>query len=62
MRGKPYGKAVKEEIIKLNLDQKRTIISLSEEYGISSSTISRWLTVNRNRSYIAREKKRYRNT
>lgn len=48
MSVRPYGRAVKEEIIKLCLEKKRTIISLSEEYGISQSTISRWLTIQRN--------------
>lgn len=48
MRGKPYGKDIKEEIIKLHLDQKQTIASLSEEYGISPSTISRWLITFKN--------------
>lgn len=58
---KPYGRAVKEEIIKLHLEKKRTITSLSEEYGISQSTISRWLTVQRNMqsndTYIGRGRK-----
>ena len=48
MRGKPYGADLREEIIKLHLERKRTIISLSEEFGISPSTISRWLIAQRN--------------
>ena len=48
MSAKPYGKAVKEEIIKLHFEQKRTIASLSKEYGMSSSTVSRWLIAERN--------------
>ena len=48
MSGKPYGKDVRNEIVKLHLEQKRTIASLSEEYGISSSTISRWIIAQRN--------------
>lgn len=42
MSGKTYGKDVREEIIKLHLEKKQTIISLSEEYGISQGTIFRW--------------------
>ena len=61
MSGKPYGKDVREEIIKHHLEQKRTIASLSKEYGISQSTISRWLTVQRNMqsndTYIGRGRK-----
>ena len=50
MRGKTYSKDIREEIVKLHLEQKRTIIGLSKEYGISASTISRWIIVSRNRS------------
>lgn len=48
MSGKPYSKDVREEVIKLHLDQKRTIASLSKEYGMSLSTVSRWLIAERN--------------
>ena len=48
MSGKPYGKDIREEIVKLHLEQKRTIASLSKEDGISKSTISRWLLVQKN--------------
>lgn len=48
MSGKTYGKKIRDEIIKLHLEKKRTIASLSKEYGISASTISRWLIVERN--------------
>ena len=48
MSGKPYGKDIREEIVKLHLEQKRTIASLSKEYGISASTISRWIIIFRN--------------
>ena len=61
MRIRSYDKELKETIIKLHLEQKKTIASLSEEYGISPSTISRWITVSKNRSYIASERKSYRN-
>ena len=49
MSGKPYSKVVREEILKLHLEQKRTIISLSKEYRISSSTISRWIIAEKNK-------------
>ena len=49
MRSGPYSEELKQEIIRLNLKEKRSIKSLSLEYGISASTISRWLTVYRNR-------------
>ena len=48
MRSGPYSEELKLEIIQLNLEEKRSIKSLSMEYGISTSTISRWLTVYRN--------------
>ena len=49
MKSGPYSKELKQEIIQMNLKEKRSIKSLSLEYGISTSTISRWLTVHRNR-------------
>lgn len=53
MRPGPYSEDLKQEIIHLNLKERRSIKSLSREYGISTSTISRWLTVYRNQ--IVRE-------
>jgi len=49
MRSGPYSEELKLEIIQRNLKEKRSIKSLSLEYGMSTSTISRWLTVYRNR-------------
>lgn len=49
MRPGPYSEELKQEIIHLNLKEKRSIKRLSLEYGISTSTISRWLTIYRNR-------------
>ena len=43
-----YDDQQKEKIIKLHLEQNHTIASLSKEYGISASTISRWLIYQRN--------------
>ena len=48
MRVGRYDDQQKEKIIKLHLEQNHTIASLSKEYGISASTISRWLIVERN--------------
>ena len=48
MKSGPYSKELKQEIIQMNLKEKRSIKSLSLEYGISQSTISRWLTIQRN--------------
>lgn len=49
MKPGPYSEELKQEIIQRNLKEKRSIKSLSLEYGMSTSTISRWLTVYRNR-------------
>ena len=49
MKAGPYTDSFKENIIRLHLAQKRTIQSLSKEYGVSTSTISRWITAYRNR-------------
>ena len=51
MSGKPYGKNVKEELIKQYLEQNRSITSLNKEYGMSKSTISRWIIAYRNKAY-----------
>ena len=48
MRVGRYDDQLKEKIIKLHLEQKYTIASLSKEYGISASTISRWIIIFRN--------------
>lgn len=52
MKAGPYTDSFKENIIRLHLTQKRTIQSLSKEYGVSTSTISRWAIVHRNRKTI----------
>ena len=54
MRAGSYTDSFKENIIRLHLTQKRTIQSLSKEYGVSTSTISRWVIYYRNR--IIKEK------
>ena len=50
MRAGPYTDSFKENIIRLHLDQRRKIQSLSKEYGVSTSTISRWLIIHRNQT------------
>ena len=50
MRAGPYTESFKENIIRLHLIQGRTIQSLSKEYSVSTSTISRWLIIHRNRT------------
>lgn len=48
MKTRSYNKDLRETVIKLHLDQKRTIASLSKEFGISTSTVSRWIIAHRN--------------
>jgi len=50
MRVKSYDKDLRENVVKLHLEQNMTISRLSEEYGISASTISRWIIIYRNTS------------
>ena len=50
MRTGPYTDSIKENIIRLHLDQKRTIKSLSKEYDVSTSTISRWVIYHKKKS------------
>ena len=52
MRAKAYDKELRENIVKLHLEKNRTISSLSEEFGIAVSTISRWVIVFRNKSVV----------
>lgn len=59
MSAGPYTDSFKENIIRLHLTQKRTIQSLSQEYGVSTSTISRWVIAYRNqKNKRAYERKR----
>lgn len=37
-------------IVKLHLDKGRTLKSLSEEFGVSQSTIGRWTVMFRNKA------------
>lgn len=57
MRAGPYTDSFKENIIRLHLDQRRTIQSLSKEYGVSTSTISRWVMTYKNSNRIRKANK-----
>ena len=48
MKTRSYDKDLRDEVIKLYFNQKRTIASLSKEFGISASTVSRWIITHRN--------------
>lgn len=38
-----YSKELKEQVVKLYLEQRRTYISLADEFGVNSSTIKGWV-------------------
>lgn len=45
-----YNEEIKEQIIKLYFEQRRTLKSLSEEFGIADSTIKHWVAAYRERA------------
>ena len=45
-----YEEVIRREIIQLHLEKNKTIKSLSDDYGVSPSTISRWIIAFRNKS------------
>ena len=49
-------KELKEQIIRLRFEQGRTETSLSEEFGVSKNTISRWCTAYRKEASLNAEK------
>ena len=49
MQKKVFTEAERIKIVRLHLDENRTIKSLAEEFGVSVSTISRWVIRYRNR-------------
>lgn len=53
-----YQKAFKKKIIRLHLEDERTIQSLSTEYGVSKSAISIWLKAYREESRLSQESKK----
>lgn len=44
MQRKVFTEAERIKIVRLHIDEKRTIKSLAEEFEISVSTISRWVS------------------
>lgn len=50
MRGKPYTEEFRKNIVRLHLEEKRTLKSLGAEYGVSVSTVSRWVIYHKNKS------------
>jgi transposase len=38
-----YSEEIKEQVIKMHLEQRRTISSLADEFGISNHAIGRWV-------------------
>ena len=54
--GKGFSAEFRDMIVQLHLNQGKTISWLAEEYGVSASTVSRWIIVYRNRAYINAEK------
>ena len=38
-----YEEKFKNKIVRLHLEEGRTLISLSEEYGVSKASISNWI-------------------
>ncbi len=43
MKNAIYEENFRAKIVMLHIEEKRTIASLSEEFGVSKSTISRWI-------------------
>ena len=54
--GKAFSVEFRNKIVQLHLDQGKTIKWLAEEYGISASTVSRWIIVYRNKAHMNTEK------
>lgn len=54
---KNYEKEFKEKIVKLHLEEGRTVKSLFEEYGVSKASISLWIKDYREECQINQETK-----
>ena len=52
MQKKVFTEAERIKIVRLHLDENRTIKSLAEEFSVSVSTISRWVIRYRNSGYF----------
>lgn len=44
MTVKAYDQKLRDKVLRLHLEEGRTIASLSKEYGIGKSTIGAWVT------------------
>ena len=55
--GKAFNTEFRNKILQLYLEQGKSIKWLAEEYGVSASTVSRWIIVYRNKAYINAEKR-----
>lgn len=54
--GKAFSAEFRQKIVDLNLVQGKSIKWLAEEYDVSASTISRWVTHFRNKGMAETEK------
>ena len=60
MSARYYDKELREKILKLHFEEQRSIASLSKEFGMSSSTILRWVEMYRNSGRLPKGKWRHR--
>ena len=54
--GKRFSTEFRDRIVQLHIDQGKAISWLAKEYGVSASTVSRWVIVYRNRAHTNAEK------
>jgi transposase len=54
---KQYGTEFKQKIVRLHLEEGRTLNSLSDEYGVSKASISIWVKSYREKCQINQEAK-----
>ncbi len=52
-----YETEFKKKIVRLHLEEGRTLVSLSEEYGVSKASISNWVNQFREECQINKEAK-----
>ena len=43
----PITEETKKKVVKLNIQDERTVFSLAAEYGICTATVSNWIRANR---------------
>jgi len=58
MGGKGLAEQEILEIIRLHVEENRTIKSLAQEFGVSESSVSRWLIKYRNKALLSIRKLR----